>query len=53
LGSVIVGGLMVSTVFTLLLVPSLFSLVMDARMALGRTFKRRGTATLHERRSQP
>ena len=29
LGSVVVGGLLVSTVFTLLLVPLLFSLVLD------------------------
>ncbi len=29
LGSVVIGGLVVSTVFTLLVVPSLFSLVMD------------------------
>ena len=52
LGSVIVGGLIVATVFTLLLVPSLFSLVIDARMAMGRTFKRRATATLHDRSPQ-
>lgn len=31
LGSVVIGGLLVSTVFTLLLVPMLFSLVMDMR----------------------
>jgi HAE1 family hydrophobic/amphiphilic exporter-1 len=30
LGSVVVGGLVVSTIFTLFLVPSLFSLVLDA-----------------------
>ena len=53
LGSVIVGGLIVSTVFTLLLVPSLFSLVMDARVALGRKFSGGGSPTLKERRSQP
>jgi HAE1 family hydrophobic/amphiphilic exporter-1 len=34
LGSVVVGGLAVSTVFTLFLVPALFSLVLDARAAL-------------------
>ena len=34
LGSVVVGGLMVSTVFTLFVVPTLFSLVLDARAAL-------------------
>jgi HAE1 family hydrophobic/amphiphilic exporter-1 len=31
LGSVVVGGLVLSTVFTLFLVPALFSLVMDVR----------------------
>ncbi len=31
LGSVVLGGLLVSTVFTLLLVPSLFSLTMDTK----------------------
>ena len=35
LGSVVVGGLVLSTVFTLFLVPALFSLVMDARTYLG------------------
>lgn len=34
IGSVITGGLIVSTIFTLFLVPSLFSLVLDAKMAL-------------------
>jgi HAE1 family hydrophobic/amphiphilic exporter-1 len=34
LGSVVVGGLLVSTVFTLLLVPALFSLTLDARAAV-------------------
>ncbi len=36
LGSVVVGGLVVSTVFTLFLVPALFSLVLDAREAARR-----------------
>jgi HAE1 family hydrophobic/amphiphilic exporter-1 len=36
LGSVVVGGLLVSTVFTLFLVPALFSLVLDARDAVAR-----------------
>ncbi len=31
LGSVVVGGLLVSTLFTLILVPSVFSLVLEAR----------------------
>jgi HAE1 family hydrophobic/amphiphilic exporter-1 len=34
LGSVVVGGLSVSTVFTLFVVPTLFSLVLDARLRL-------------------
>jgi HAE1 family hydrophobic/amphiphilic exporter-1 len=34
LGSVVLGGLVVSTIFTLFLVPTLFSLLMDARGAL-------------------
>lgn len=34
LGSVVLGGLIVSTIFTLLLVPTLFSLMMDAKKGL-------------------
>ncbi len=37
IGSVVVGGLLVSAVFTLLLVPTLFSLVFDLRAAILRT----------------
>ena len=37
LGAVVLGGLLVSTVFTLVLVPALFSLTMGARDALMRT----------------
>ena len=48
LGSVVVGGLIVSTVFTLFLVPSLFSLVLDARLALAR-----GVRSLFGREEQP
>ena len=36
LGSVVLGGLLVSTIFTLVLVPTLFSLLMTCRAALGR-----------------
>lgn len=36
LGSVIIGGLVVSTVFTLFLVPSLFSVVLDVKGRFGR-----------------
>jgi len=40
LGSVVVGGLVFSTVFTLFLVPALFSLLMDLRLAItGRAAK--------------
>ena len=42
LGSVVVGGLIVSTVFTLLLVPLLLSVVFDIRAGLGRMFGGRG-----------
>ncbi len=35
LGSVVLGGLLVSTVFTLLLVPTLFSLLLDTKRQLG------------------
>jgi HAE1 family hydrophobic/amphiphilic exporter-1 len=39
LGSVVVGGLAVSTVFTLFLVPTLFSLVLDAKRAIVRLWQ--------------
>jgi HAE1 family hydrophobic/amphiphilic exporter-1 len=35
LGSVVLGGLIVSTIFTLLLIPAVFSLVMDIKKCLG------------------
>lgn len=38
LGSVVVGGLVVSTIFTLFLVPPLFSLVMDGKQAVANLF---------------
>jgi HAE1 family hydrophobic/amphiphilic exporter-1 len=41
LGAVVLGGLLVSTVFTLLLVPLLLNLVMDAKVALARVLARR------------
>jgi HAE1 family hydrophobic/amphiphilic exporter-1 len=50
LGSVVLGGLLVSTVFTLVLVPTLFSLLMDA---FGRRIIRQpstGTPTEHRLR---
>jgi HAE1 family hydrophobic/amphiphilic exporter-1 len=45
LGSVVVGGLAVSTVFTVLLVPAVFSLVMDLRLWLRATFMGETEAT--------
>ncbi|HXV75939.1 MAG TPA: efflux RND transporter permease subunit [Candidatus Polarisedimenticolaceae bacterium] len=41
LGSVVIGGLALSTVFTLVLVPSLFSLVVEAKSRLAATIERR------------
>lgn len=38
LGSVVLGGLLVSTVFTLFLVPTLFSLTIDAKTTIVRKF---------------
>jgi HAE1 family hydrophobic/amphiphilic exporter-1 len=40
LGSVVVGGLLVSAFFTLFLVPALFSLVLEARSALSARLRR-------------
>jgi len=44
LGSVVIGGLALSTIFTLVLVPALFSLTVDARDFLGRVLRRRAPA---------
>jgi HAE1 family hydrophobic/amphiphilic exporter-1 len=41
LGSVVVGGLLVSTVFTIFLVPALLSLVLDASRAMKRALRTR------------
>ena len=40
LGSVVIGGLLVSTLFTLLLVPTFLSLAMDLRGWVGRAYSR-------------
>lgn len=40
LGSVVLGGLLISTVFTLVLVPAGFSLFMDAQLAISRAVSR-------------
>jgi HAE1 family hydrophobic/amphiphilic exporter-1 len=47
LGSVLLGGLLTSTVFTLVLVPTLFSLAMDARHGLARLLFGTADATRH------
>lgn len=49
LGAVVVGGLTCSTVFTLVLVPLLFSLTMDVKQGIAGWFSRRGP----ERRKEP
>ena len=41
LGAVVIGGLLVSTVFTLFLTPTLMSLMLDLQLAVGRLFNRR------------
>ena len=40
LGSVVLGGLLVSTMFTLVLVPAAFSLVMDAQALVGKALEK-------------
>ena len=40
LGSVVLGGLIVSTLFTLVLVPAVFSLVYDAKQSVSATFSK-------------
>ncbi|MBF0196972.1 MAG: efflux RND transporter permease subunit [Planctomycetes bacterium] len=40
LGSVVVGGLLISTIFTIFLIPCLFSLVLDLQISLRSMFKR-------------
>ncbi len=47
LGSVVVGGLVVSTVFTLFLVPALLSLCLDARKKLAGSFKLQAETSAH------
>ncbi len=43
LGSVVLGGLLVSTVFTLVLVPTLFSLALEGRELVTKMFRKRRT----------
>ncbi|MGZ0168616.1 MAG: efflux RND transporter permease subunit [Planctomycetales bacterium] len=42
LGSVVLGGLLVSTIFTLVLVPTLFSLMLDTKQFITRTIWKTG-----------
>ncbi len=51
LGSVVIGGLALSTLFTLVLVPALFSLTVDARRWVRRLFGRAGRPATTEGRA--
>jgi hydrophobic/amphiphilic exporter-1 (mainly G- bacteria), HAE1 family len=53
LGAVLLGGLVVSTVFTLLLIPALFSLTMDARDWFMRLVFGRGPSDEVSERAEP
>jgi hydrophobic/amphiphilic exporter-1 (mainly G- bacteria), HAE1 family len=53
LGSVILGGLLVSTVFTLFLVPTLFSLTMDFKELLARLFRHPAAAPQRQEPAPP
>ena len=53
LGTVVIGGLLVSTVFTLLLVPALLSLVMDGRSFVMRYLGNRDKTLLTESDNKP
>jgi HAE1 family hydrophobic/amphiphilic exporter-1 len=43
LGSVVVGGLLISTVFTIFLIPALFSLALDLAGWMKRVFRKSTT----------
>jgi len=43
LGGVVVGGLLISTVFTIFLIPAILSLTMDALATVKRWFKKTET----------
>jgi HAE1 family hydrophobic/amphiphilic exporter-1 len=49
IGSVLIGGLLVSTVFTLILVPAIFSAALDAKRVLANSLRRREPARLPAR----
>jgi HAE1 family hydrophobic/amphiphilic exporter-1 len=53
LGSVVLGGLVVSTIFTLVLVPTLFSLTLEAREAVARTIRRQPPRPLRQPADEP
>jgi HAE1 family hydrophobic/amphiphilic exporter-1 len=52
LGSVVVGGMIVSTVFTIFLVPALFSLVLDTKQGLADLARRLGNIARGGRNSR-
>jgi HAE1 family hydrophobic/amphiphilic exporter-1 len=52
LGAVVLGGLAVSTLFTLVLVPTLFSLMLDARESVERLFGKRAEARVELKASE-
>jgi len=52
LGSVVLGGLLVSTIFTIVLIPLLLSLVMDFQQYLGNRRSQPRTRTATQRRSR-
>ncbi len=47
LGAVVLGGLVISTIFTLVLVPTLFTLTLEAKVFLYRLFLDRATREAH------
>ncbi|MEZ5950037.1 MAG: efflux RND transporter permease subunit [Planctomycetaceae bacterium] len=53
IGSVVLGGLLISTIFTLLLVPVLFSLTMEIRERLGKLFRHKPSGTSAPYTSDP
>jgi HAE1 family hydrophobic/amphiphilic exporter-1 len=53
LGAVLLGGLLVSTVFTLWLIPALFSLALDGREAFARLWRRSPRLPAHAATSRP
>ena len=53
LGSVVLGGLLVSTAFTLFLVPAVFTLMLDAREAIASRFGTRQELEIADIQPEP